>query len=239
MSQKVLLVLHQATSDPGHVGEAIRTRGFELDMRIPAIGQPLPKTMDEHAAAVIFGGPMSANDDHEEFIREETKLIDVLLKSETPYLGICLGAQIMARALGARVAEHEDGLREVGYYQLTPAVDDCHLFKKPMMAYQWHREGFDVPEGATLLARGDFFPNQAFQVGKNAYGIQFHPEVTEAMNRRWTIKASHMLSDPGAQSRDAQLEGRRKYDADMRDWLDLFLDHWLPPLAQRQAAVGS
>lgn len=239
MSQKVLLVLHQATSDPGHVGEAIRTRGFELDMRIPAIGEPLPKTMDDHAAAVIFGGPMSANDDHEEFIREETKLIDVLLKSETPYLGICLGAQIMARALGARVAEHEDGLREVGYYPLTPAVEDCHLFKKPMMAYQWHREGFDLPEGATLLARGDFFPNQAFQVGTNAYGIQFHPEVTEAMNRRWTIKASHMLSDPGAQSREAQLEGRRKYDTDMRDWLDLFLDHWLPPLTQRQAAVGS
>ena len=86
MPQKVLLVLHQATSDPGRVGEAIRTRGFELDMRIPAIGDPLPKTMNEHDAAVIFGGPMSANDDHEAFIRDEIKLIDVVLKSETPYL---------------------------------------------------------------------------------------------------------------------------------------------------------
>ncbi|MZR29134.1 glutamine amidotransferase [Sneathiella litorea] len=239
MSRKVLLVLHQATSDPGRVGEAIRTRGFDLDIRIPAIGQPLPKTMDGHAAAVIFGGPMSANDDHEDFIRKETKLIDVLLKSETPYLGICLGAQIMARALGARVAEHKEGLREVGYYQLTPTEDGRSLFKKPMMAYQWHREGFDVPDGATLLACGDFFPNQAFQVGKNAYGIQFHPEVTEAMNRRWTTKAAHMLNDPGAQSREMQLDGRRKYDADMCNWLNSFLDHWLPPLAQRQAAFGS
>ena len=239
MSQKVLLVMHQATSDPGRVGEAIRTRGFELDIRIPAIGHPLPKTMEEHGAAVIFGGPMSANDDHEEFIREETKLIDVLLKAETPYLGICLGAQIMARALGARVAEHEEGLREVGYYQLTPAEEDCRFFKNPMMAYQWHREGFDLPEGATLLACGNYFPNQAFQVGKNAYGIQFHPEVTEAMNRRWATKAAHMLTDPGAQSKEQQLEGRRKYDSHMKLWLDNFLDHWLPPLSQQQAAIGS
>jgi GMP synthase (glutamine-hydrolysing) len=195
--------------------------------------------MNDHAAAVIFGGPMSANDDHEEFIRDEIGLIDILLKSETPYLGICLGAQIMARALGARVAEHEDGLREVGYYQLTPTEDGCPLFKKPMMAYQWHREGFELPHGGTLLACGNYFPNQAFKAGKNAYGIQFHPEVTEAMNRRWATKASHMLSDPGAQSKEQQLESRRKYDAELSNWLDSFLDHWLPPLMQRQAAAGS
>ncbi|MEX0582740.1 MAG: gamma-glutamyl-gamma-aminobutyrate hydrolase family protein [Sneathiella sp.] len=239
MPQKVLLVLHQATSDPGRVGEAIRTRGFELDMRIPAIGDPLPKTMTDHAAAVIFGGPMSANDDHETFIRDEIKLIDVILKSETPYLGICLGAQIMARAMGARVAEHEEGFREIGYYQLTPTDKGSPLFDQPMKAYQWHREGFDLPQGATLLASGELFPNQACQVGKNAFGIQFHPEVTEAMNRRWAKKAAHMLSDPGAQSAEVQLEGRRKYDDELRNWLDRFLDHWLPPLAQQETAYGS
>ena len=239
MSQKVLLVLHQATSDPGRVGEPIRTRGFELDMRIPAIGEPLPKTLKDHAAAVIFGGPMSANDDHEEFIREETKLIDLILKSETPYLGICLGAQIMARALGARVAEHEEGLREIGYYQLTPTDEGRHLFKNPMMAYQWHREGFEVPNGGVLLASGDFFPNQAYKVGANAYGIQFHPEVTEAMNRRWATKTAHMLTDPGTQSKETQLEGRRKYDAEMSNWLDRFLDNWLPPHEQQHSGFRS
>ena len=108
-----------------------------------------------------------------------------------------------------------------------------------MQAYQWHREGFDLPQGATLLASGEFFPNQACQIGKNAFGIQFHPEVTEAMNRRWAKKAAHMLSDPGAQSAEVQLEGRRKYDDEVRNWLDRFLDHWLPPLAQQQTAYGS
>ncbi|MCF8465778.1 MAG: hypothetical protein K9G33_00095 [Sneathiella sp.] len=228
MPKKVLLVLHQATSDPGRVGEALRTRGFELDMRIPAIGDPLPKAMDDHTAAVIFGGPMSANDDHEEFIREETKLVDLILQSETPYLGICLGAQIMARALGAKVCEHGLGMREIGYYLLTPTDKGSPLFTEPLQAYQWHREGFDLPADATLLATGDIFPNQAYRVGKNAYGIQFHPEVTEAMNRRWATKAAHMLSDPGAQSAEAQFEGRRRYDPGLKAWLNNFLDHWLP-----------
>ena len=225
---KVLIVLHQATSDPGRVGEAIRTRGFELDMRVPAIGQSLPEHMEDHAAAVIFGGPMSANDDHEDFIRTETRFIDLLLHSETPYLGICLGAQIMARALGARVDEHPEGLREIGYYPVIPATRDCPYFPAPMQAYQWHREGFDLPKDGTLLARGDSFPNQAYKVGKNAFGIQFHPEVTEAMNKRWATNAAHMLTDPGAQSAELQFEGRRKYDAALNAWLQNFLDLWLP-----------
>jgi GMP synthase (glutamine-hydrolysing) len=220
--------MHQATSDPGRVGEAIRTRGYELDMRVPAIGDPLPTNMDDHAAAVIFGGPMSANDDHEAYIREETKIVDLFLKTETPYLGICLGAQIMARALGAKVSEHPEGVREIGYFCVSPANEDCNLFDEPFQAYQWHREGFDVPSGATLLATGDYFPNQAYRVGKNAYGIQFHPEVTEAMNRRWATKASHALSEPGAQSKEDQLNGRRAYDPNVKLWLDNFLDHWLP-----------
>lgn len=237
--------MHQPTSDPGRVGEAIRTRGFDLDMRVPAIGDPLPETLEGHAAAVIFGGPMSVNDDHP-FLRAELKLIERLLDAGTPYLGICLGAQLMARALGTRVCEHPEGLREIGYYKITPAQEDCPLFAAPMMVYQWHREGFDLPTGSTLLATGDYFENQAFRVGKNAYGIQFHPEVTEAMNRRWTQKAAHMLSDPGAQSRAEQLEGRRRYDDGLRAWLDNFLDHWLPggavetraPAALRQPAFS-
>lgn len=243
-SNTILLVMHQATSDPGRVGEALRTRGYDLDMRVPAIGDPLPKTMDNHVAAVIYGGPMSANDDHEQYIRDEHKFVELLLKSETPYLGICLGAQIMARALGAKVAEHPEGLREVGYYLLTPTDDGAPLFQNPFNAYQWHREGFELPTDATLLATGEYFPNQAYQVGRNAYGIQFHPEVTEAMNIRWATNASHMLTDPGAQSAEQQYAGRRKYDAGVKAWLDQFLDHWLEERRQEQsdrtlAATGS
>ncbi len=243
-SNTILLVMHQATSDPGRVGEALRTRGYNLDIRVPAIGDPLPDSMEDHVAAVIYGGPMSANDDHEQYIRDEHKFVELLLKSETPYLGICLGAQIMARTLGAKVSEHPEGLREVGYYLLSPTEEGAPLFEKPFNAYQWHREGFDLPSGSTLLATGEYFPNQAYRVGKNAYGIQFHPEVTEAMNKRWASHASHMLTDPGAQSAEQQFAGRRKYDAGVKAWLDLFLDHWLEDHSHQQsekelAAVSS
>ncbi|GLQ07911.1 GMP synthase [Sneathiella chinensis] len=221
--------MHQATSDPGRVGEALRTLGYQLDMRVPAIGDPLPSDPHEHAATVIFGGPMSANDDHEDFIREETAFVDKLLAAERPYFGICLGAQIMARCLGADVTRHPAGCMEIGYYRVEPTEAGTHYFTEHLNAFQWHKEGFDLPRDCTLLATGDLFPNQAFRFGKKAYGIQFHPEVTEAMNRRWLKKASHMLVEPGAKPADQHLADRQAYDNDMRLWLDNFLQGWIGP----------
>ncbi|MGZ6254182.1 MAG: glutamine amidotransferase-related protein, partial [Candidatus Binataceae bacterium] len=115
MTEKVLLVLHQEQSTPGRVGYALRQRGYELDIRRPRFGDPLPKTMAEHAGAVIFGGPQSANDP-DDFIKAEIDFIGVPLKENKPYLGICLGAQMLARHLGERVATHPEGKAEIGYY---------------------------------------------------------------------------------------------------------------------------
>jgi len=225
--------MHQAKSDPGRVGEILRTLGYELDMRIPAIGHELPKDPKEHHGAVIFGGPMSANDDHETFIRQETKYVEQLIQTNTPYLGICLGAQIMARALGADVNRHPEGFMEIGYYRVEPTNAGSNYFDKHLHAYQWHKEGFDLPQSCELLARGDFFPNQAFRYGKFAYGIQFHPEVTEAMNRKWLRKASHMLTEPGAQSAEEQLADRARHDIEMNNWAWRFLTHWTNLCSQR------
>lgn len=226
-AKKILLIMHQQHSDPGRVGEALRTLGYELDMRIPAIGHNLPDDVQEHHAAVIFGGPMSANDDHEEFIRSETNYVERALKAEIPYLGICLGAQIMARTFGADVKLQSEGIMEIGYHPIKPAPFSDPYFDKELKVYQWHKEGFDLPKDCKLLATGETFPNQAFQYGHNAFGIQFHPEVTEAMNRKWLTKASHMLSEPGAQSAEDQLVDRLHCDADMRHWLEKFLLNWI------------
>ncbi|WP_025896832.1 glutamine amidotransferase-related protein [Sneathiella glossodoripedis] len=224
--KKILLIMHQASSDPGRVGEMLRTLGFELDMRIPAIGDPLPSDLSKHHGVVIFGGPMSANDDHEHFILEETKFTEKLLQSNTPYLGICLGAQIMARVLGANVKLHPEGLMEIGYYKVEPTEKGSDYFDKHLNVYQWHKEGFELPDQCELLATGEYFTNQAFRFGKNAYGIQFHPEVTEAMNRRWLSKASHMLEEPGAKSAEEQLKDRARHDRELNDWAWRFLSHW-------------
>ncbi len=237
--KKVLLILHQAGSDPGRVGEVIRTLGYELDIRIPAIGHQLPANPCEHAGAVIFGGPMSANDDHEAFIREEIQYVERVLETETPFLGICLGAQIMARVLGAEVKLHPQGQMEIGYHLVQPTDKGSDYFAKDLHAYQWHKEGFDLPRGGVLLARGDAFPNQAYRYGTNAYGIQFHPEVTEAMNRKWLRKASHMLGEPGAQPAEAQIRDRMRHDGEMDKWCRNFLTHWtsLTDAANRSVPV--
>jgi len=113
----VLIVLHQETSSPGRVGNALRALGHPLDIRRPRFGDALPETLDGHAGAVIFGGPMSANDP-EDYVRREIDWIAVPLAEKKPYLGICLGAQMMAKHLGARVDYHAEGKAEVGYYPI-------------------------------------------------------------------------------------------------------------------------
>ena len=103
MPEPILIILHQEHSTPGRVGYSLRRLGYGLDVRRPRFGDPLPETLREHAAAVIFGGPMSANDD-DDFIRREIDWIAAVpLKEDRPFLGICLGAQMCARALGGRV----------------------------------------------------------------------------------------------------------------------------------------
>src|ERR1700704_3687660 len=119
MTDKVLLVLHQEQSTPGRVGYSLRQRGYELDIRRPRFGDPLPKTMADHAGAVIFGGPQSANDP-DDFIKAEIDFIGVPLREGKPYLGICLGAQMLAKQLGERVFTHPEGKAEVGYYPIRP-----------------------------------------------------------------------------------------------------------------------
>ena len=102
MLKPVLLILHQEHSSPGRVGQVLGKLGYPLDIRRPRFGDPLPETMDEHAGAAIFGGPQSANDE-EDFVKREIDWIGVPLRDKKPYLGICLGAQMMARHLGGRV----------------------------------------------------------------------------------------------------------------------------------------
>ena len=229
MTQRILIVLHQERSSPGRVAQALIRRGCELDIRRPALGDPLPATMAAHDAAIIFGGPMSANDDLP-FIKAETEWIGVPLKEGKPYLGICLGGQMLARHLGARVWAHPEARVEAGYYPIRPTADGASLFEDPQYVYQWHREGFDLPAGAVQLAEGaGDFPVQAMRYGDTAYGLQFHPELTTPMMDAWLTLAAERLTQPGAQPAEAHRAGRLSHDAALRQWLARFLDHWLPP----------
>jgi GMP synthase (glutamine-hydrolysing) len=232
----VLIVLHQEMSTPGRVGNALRALGHPLDIRRPRFGDPLPETLDGHAGAVIFGGPMSANDS-DDFVRREIDWIDVPLREQRPFLGICLGGQMLAKQLGAKVAPHPQGLTQIGYYPVRPTGAGFALCPDwPAQVYHWHREGFELPHGAELLAEGDDFPMQAFRWG-NAFGLQFHPDVTFRSMCCWTAHGN--TDQPGAQPRHLHFEGRAVYDAIERAWLKTFIDGWLkltPAMMLAQAA---
>jgi len=236
----VLIVLHQERSTAGRIGRLLESRGHRLDIRRPRFGDPLPKTLRGHAGSIIFGGPMSANDP-DDYIRREIDWIGVPLREGKPFLGVCLGAQMLARHLGERVFTEREGRAEIGYYPIEPTEAGRALCDAPFpeRVYQWHREGFDPPCGATVLARGVDFPTQAILLGHNAVGLQFHPEVTYAMMCRWTTRAVDRMAAPGAQPGPAHLEGWYRYDPSIDRWIEAFLDRWLAPdaAAPRESAA--
>ena len=205
--------------------------GYEAAICRHACGDPLPQNLDDYAGVVVFGGPMSANDDSTlPFVRSELDWLALPLSTGTPFLGVCLGAQLLARHLGAEVGPHPRGYHEIGYHPVRATEAGRHLFADEQYFYQWHGEGFTLPNGAELLAHGDGFQQQAFRYG-NAYGIQFHPEVTLEMMHRWTAKSAHRMVLPGAQARDSQLSGYRRYDAAVDRWVRRFFRAWLEPMA--------
>jgi len=226
MRKPILIILHQEHSTPGRVGCALLQLGYSFDIRKPRFGDPLPATLRDHAAVIIFGGPMSANDE-EDYIRREIDWIAVPLKEDKPFLGICLGAQMLARSLGGRVFGHPDGRAEIGYYPIRPTPEGLAVVDPwPEQVYQWHREGFDQPSGTELLAEGDIFEVQAFRYGRS-FAVQFHPDVTHAMMHRWTTRGQERLALPGAKPRAAHFADREVYDFSARAWLSLFLERWI------------
>ena len=226
--KKILLIVHQATSDPGLIGQVLQELDYVLDIRCPAIGSDLPETIDEHEGAIIFGGPMSANDeDTLPFIRTELDWLPVVLESQKPYLGVCLGAQMLAKVLGARVSPHPKEVREIGYVPILPTPEGKDFLAPVTHVYHWHREGFELPDSAVLLAKGETFTNQAFRYGKTAYGVQFHPEITRSIIDFWITKAGDQLVLPGAQPYEAHIAGHDRYGAAVECWLRQFLQDWL------------
>lgn len=219
----VLIVLHQETSTPGRVGQVLAAHGVRLDIRRPVIGDSLPETLDDHRGAIVFGGPPSANDP-DAHLRREVDWMAVPLAENRPFLGICLGAQMLVKHLGGTVGPHPEGLVEVGYFPLQSTPEGRMLLPQwPGMVYQWHREGFTLPRGAIRLATGERFENQAIRYGDHAYGVQFHAELTLAMLHRWTTHGHDRTLLPGAQRRRDHFDGRAIYDAPVKRWLEQFL----------------
>jgi GMP synthase (glutamine-hydrolysing) len=225
---KIAIVVHREHSRPGRVGALLEKRGYELHRLCPNLGCELPDDMSDYAGVVIFGGPMSANDCRAlDGIKCELEWIPKVVEAGVPFLGLCLGAQLLTRAAGGCVAPHPGGKVEVGYFDIAPTEAGREWFRTPMKVYQWHREGMRLPNSCELLATSETYPVQAFRYGRTAFGFQFHPEVTLEMKQIWTLKGAERLGLPGAQQRGVHLSMHALYDPPLDRWIDGFLGRWL------------
>jgi GMP synthase (glutamine-hydrolysing) len=184
----VLAVIHGESVRSGVFGDAVAERGHRIEEWSHAWGTPLPRPLDAYGAVLVFGGAMHADQDsHHPWLREETLFLERLIDLQLPLLGICLGAQLLARAAGAPVgpaSEFEIGWRPV---ELTAdAAGDPLLGRLPARfpAFQWHYYEHGLPAGAVELARSRVC-TQAFRLGDSAWGVQFHPEVTIETVESW------------------------------------------------------
>jgi GMP synthase (glutamine-hydrolysing) len=152
-------------------------------------GEGLPRDVSDLEGLVVMGGPMNVDEiDKYPFLLPELQLMEKVLSEKKPIIGICLGAQLIAKALGQRVYPHHT--REVGWYpiQMTSrAQTDAHfnLFPNEINVLHWHGDTFDIPNGAVHLATSKICENQAFRWGANTYALQFHFEVTPHMLEGW------------------------------------------------------
>jgi GMP synthase (glutamine-hydrolysing) len=201
----VLAVIHGEKVRAGVFGDAVEGRGHRLEEWSLAWGVSLPRPLDAYDAVLVFGGAMHADQEaHHPWLREENFFLQRLLDLHKPVLGICLGAQLLAKAAHSWVGpSHEP---EIGWYEveLTDAArDDPLLGALPprFAAFQWHYYTHGLPAGAVELAHSRVC-TQAFRLGDSAWGVQFHPEVTLAQIEGWMQEDEPVPPDLLEQTRE-------------------------------------
>ncbi len=212
MSSDLLIIQHNAAGTAGLVEEVAKERDRTVHVVRPFEGDTIPKDASDTWAVVVLGGPMAAwEGDKHPFLNEEVAFLKTCIAADTPTLAICLGAQLLARAAGAR--NYKGGMPEIGWYQfdLTEEGKRDSLFDnlsaQPRFFFS-HHDTFDLPADATLLGSTRLYPNQAFRLGRHVYGVGFHPEKTKDMIEKFLaspdsgLKAMAGVIDPARIKRE-------------------------------------
>lgn len=235
--RRILVFQHVAHEILGTLNPLLKIAGFRI--RYVNFGRhpDARPSLDGYHGVVALGGPMNVDDvESHPHLRTEVSLLREALDRGMPILGICLGAQLLARALGAPVGPAIQ--KEIGWYDLSvsePGRSDPLLsgFGDTERIFQWHGDTFEIPAGAVHLASSDLCPNQAFRYGENAYGFQFHLEVDEPLIDRWLdvpmhraeIEALSGLVDPEEIRRETRARiarARHLSDRTFGEWVRLF-----------------
>jgi GMP synthase (glutamine-hydrolysing) len=212
--RKLLVCQHVPHEILGTLDPLFRHAGFRI--RYVNFGRHphAQPSLDGYRGLIVLGGPMNVDEvDRHPHLATEVRLIEQAVARDLPVLGICLGAQLIAKTLGARV--YANGEKEIGWYDVAPTdaggTDPLFAhFGATERVFQWHGDTFTLPAGAVHLARGDGCTQQAFRYGDKVYGLQFHLEVDEAMIARW-------LQVPAHRAEIASLNGRIDPAALLRD----------------------
>jgi GMP synthase (glutamine-hydrolysing) len=219
-ARSLLVLRHEPFEHLGYFGEVLKNR--HISFFYSDLGDSLD--LGDHDGMIVMGGPQSANDQQ---MAGELHFIQQALDMKTPVLGICLGAQLLAKAAGAHVYRNPE--KEIGWapVHLTEAGASDPVFgglPSPSMFFHWHSETFMLPAGAVSLAYSDKCRQQAFRFHDTVYGIQFHPEITPEMIVDWSAQAVNCAD---ADTLDAPLDPHAAYTAPLarqilEGWLNTF-----------------
>lgn len=224
----VYVLQHVEPETIGTIALGLDAAGLETrTIRIHA-GEPIPKRMDAAAGLIVMGGPMGVYEaERYPFLTEELHLIEHALQVEAPILGVCLGSQLLASALGARIAPA--ARKEIGWHTIAlnqQAVDPLWATVEPsFVAFHWHGDQFTLPAGAIPLAASRQTPCQAYRYGSNAYGFLFHLEVTEEIVEGMVDAFAGELAEEGLDG-ERIVEGTQDYLPRLESMAEMVFGRW-------------
>lgn len=211
--RRAVVIQHLAFEDLGTVEPALRAANFTIDVLQAGVADLSQIVRHQPDLLIVLGGPIGVYDRQEyPFLTEEVALLATRLEHQQPTLGICLGAQLMAAALGAKVTPGENG-KEIGWSPITAPMPSTQgplapLFDAGVPVLHWHGDTFELPNGARHLASSARYRNQAFAIGEYGLALQFHAEVQTGQLERWYIGHAAELSHAGIKIPDLREQGR-------------------------------
>ncbi len=223
---KVIIIKHIDIEGPGTISDFLDDKNIPYEVIDIFNGEPLPNSLSNTSAIIILGGPMNVyEEDKYPFLKDEDEFLKEAIEKDLPTLGFCLGAQLIAKAKGAIVKKAPE--KEIGWFKISlnrDGLDDPLFqgFPREIDVFQWHGDTFEIPDGAHKLAESEICPNQAFRIGENVYGLQFHVEVTGEMIQQWfdsykdeidslkgLVNPKQVISDTKLKSKSYKTQARR------------------------------
>lgn len=229
--KSVFVIRHVHFEDLGIFEGIVKSHGFSVRYLEAGVDDLEAAYQQGCDLLVALGGPIGAYQEHVyPFLSSELRILESRFSSGLPTLGICLGAQLMARALGARV--YPGPVKELGWKPLALTREGCqsslaHLAAKNTSVLHWHGDTFDLPDGATLLASTKDYSNQAFAWSDAALALQFHPEVMASKIERWLIGHACELSAPGMPALGQLRADTGRHHAALERFASAFFNEWL------------